>query len=111
MTFIAEKYYCDPAILNIQRVTYTTGGGKHTINSFSVTGMQSMGSVLFVEGSGSALTASNVMVTDNKLFAAYQAQTSRNFNVIVGTDSAIANINDVTVTGNDGMDVSALDQQ
>lgn len=89
---------------NIMRMTNTRSAGKQTIDGITVTGMESMGSVLFVEGSGSSLTAANVAVSNNKLFAAFEAQTSRNFNVIVASDSALANINAVTVTDNDGVD-------
>lgn len=69
--------------------------------------MNSLGSLLYVEGSGSSLTASNVEVSNNKLFAAYEAELSRNFNVIVATDGSTANANNVMVKDNDGMDVSS----
>ena len=95
-------------LITRQRMTHTRSGGRQTVNGISVSGMESMGTVLFVEGSGSILSASSVKVDDNKLFLAYSAQTSRNFNVIVGTDSATAEVQGVEVTNCDGVDVRFL---
>ena len=86
-------------------MTHTRSGSRQTVNNFSVTEMESMGTALFVEGSGSILSASSVSVTNLKLFLAFQALTSRNFNVIVATDGATAEVQGVTVTDCDGVDV------
>ena len=91
-----------------QRMTHTRSGSRQTVNGITVSGMESMGTVLFVEGSGSILSASTVKVDNNMLFLAYSAQTSRNFNVIVATDSATAEVQGVEVTNCDGVDVSSL---
>jgi len=67
-----------------------------------------MGSAMFAEGAGTRLTATTVSVTNNKLLEAYNLKTSRNLNVLVATDGAIATLNSVTVTDNTGVDVSVF---
>lgn len=88
-----------------QRLTHTLGGSRQTVTGVSVTEMHSVGSIFFAEGGGSFLTVRDVDVTDVKLLAAYDAQTSRNFNVLIATDSSTASITNVSVTDCDGLDV------
>lgn len=99
--FLCIEYYS-------QRLTHTMQGGKQTVNGVTVADMLSMGSIFFVEGTGSVLTVSSVTVKENFLAKAYQDQTSRNFNVLIATDSSTASISTVSVTDCDGVDVSTF---
>ena len=65
-----------------------------------------MGSIFYVENANSRLTVSDVNVAEVRLLGAYNAQTSRNFNVLIGTDSSTATIDTVKVADCDGVDVS-----
>ena len=65
-----------------------------------------MGSTFYVEGSGSRFSGTKINVTETKLLAAYEAETSRNFNILIATDSSTATIDTVLVKDCDGVDVS-----
>jgi hypothetical protein len=77
--------------------------------------MNSIGTVLYATG-GSRLSVSNVNVSGNTLLEAFSRkiasdftlQTSRNFNVLLATDSSQATGNGFIVADNNGMDVSCL---
>ena len=91
-----------------QRLTHTLGGGSLILNTLSVFQMNTIGTVLFVEGTGSSMTATNIEVKDIFLEALYDSGISRNFNVMIATDGATASATTVTVTNCDGLDVSAV---
>ena len=68
--------------------------------------MKSIGTVMFAEGQNTQLTASGIEVTENMLLDAFNAQTSRNFNVAITTGGAAGIVEKVQVTKNSGVDVS-----
>lgn len=87
-------------------MTYTEGGGKLTVSNVGVTEMNTLGTALFVEGAGSAMSVTTMDVNNIRLFEKYRAGTSRNFNVIIATGGATATASGITVTDCDGVDVS-----
>ncbi|CAB9502977.1 expressed unknown protein [Seminavis robusta] len=91
---------------DLVRVTETTEIGSYlTASQIVVSEMNSLGSVFFVEGTGSGLAARDVQVVNNRLADAFmQTQTSRNFNVLIATEESTATLTNVLVSQNDGMD-------
>lgn len=67
--------------------------------------MIALGSVFYVEGGGSRFSGTKINVSDTALLAAYEAETSRNFNILIATDSSTASIDTVLVKDCDGVDV------
>lgn len=89
---------------DLTRLTHTVGGGRQTITQVKVYEMFSIGSLFFVEGAGSSLQATGVEVSENKLLDQIKNQMSSNFNVLIATDQGTADIKQVDVIDNEGLD-------
>lgn len=89
---------------DLTKLTHTLGGATQNVNNVEIEEMNSLGSILFVEGSGSFLKADGINLKEIHLLAAYDAETSRNFNLLIATDSSRAVISNVEMMDCDGVD-------
>lgn len=94
----------DATMGDLTRLTHTLGGGRQTITGVKVYEMFSIGSLFFVEGAGSNLQITGAEVLENRLLEQIKNQMSSNFNVLIATDQATADIKDVKVIENEGLD-------